>query len=50
MKGKILKIFFIIENLVLAFALILCLLLSDTNKTTELSRESSPNQEYILYR
>lgn len=49
MKGKILKIIFIIENLILAFALILCFLLSDANKITELLRESSPNQEYILY-
>lgn len=49
MKGKILKIFFIIENLVLAFALILCLLLADSNKTTELFREYSPDREYILY-
>lgn len=48
MKQKLLRIFFIVENLALVVALTLCLLFAYLNKNTELFREYSPTCEYVL--
>lgn len=49
MKQKVLRIFFIIENLAIVVALTLYLSFAYFNKNTELFREYSPTGEYVLY-